>query len=139
MNLRVKRQWFTGLSTTGLFLIENNFQCFTLEPPVKTDNTKPRAIPCGTFALVIRFSPTHGRLIPHIEKVPDFTAVEIHIGNYPHDTLGCVLVGGWHGVDFIGQSHGAFDDLYVKLWTAQQQGQKLLITMEDAPLKEAAA
>lgn len=102
--------------------VDGAFFCYTLEPP-KRENIKPRAIPPGTYELTIRFSPKHGRLIPHVENVPGFSEIEIHIGNYPKDTEGCCLVGTTRSLDFVGGSHGAFDTLFAKMLEASEPGE----------------
>jgi Family of unknown function (DUF5675) len=113
--ITIKRDQFTQQSTVGRLSIDDEFQCFTLEPVTRDDNVKPRAIPDGAYTLDIRFSPKHGRDVPHVENVPGFEEIEIHIGNFPKDTEGCCLVGKTRSADFVGQSHGAFDDLFARL------------------------
>ena len=116
MNIEVRRDLFSTLSTQGEQLIDGKHFCFTLEPPVKMDGSKPRAIPEGTYPLTIRWSEHFQRHVPHVENVPGFTAVEQHIGNYPRDTDACTLVGLVRGPDpnFIGQSLAAFTRLMSK-------------------------
>jgi hypothetical protein len=121
MNLKVKREKLTDRSTIGRMRIlgDDNFSVYTLEPPKRPGDVKPRAIDAGTYPLTIRYSPKHGRLIPHIEDVPHFVAIEIHIGNKPEDTDGCTVVGRTNPApDFIGASHAAFDDLFPRLMNA---------------------
>jgi hypothetical protein len=123
MNLKVQREFLTSKSTIGrMFLLgsggQSDFQCYTLEPEQRTDDVKPRAIPSGTYVLTLRFSQHHGRIIPHVEGVPGFDAIEIHIGNKPEDTLACTCVGKTRDTDFIGQSHAAFDALFDKMLAA---------------------
>lgn len=124
MNLSVQREKLTKQSTIGRLTIDgvDNFFLYTLEPEKRDDDVKPRAIPAGTYALTIRFSPKHGRLVPHVEMVPGFEEIEIHIGNSPRDTLGCLLVGRTYPEpDFIGGSHAAFDDLFGRLFAAANE------------------
>ena len=121
MNVSVQREKLTQQSTIGRLTIGgvDGFFVYTLEPETREDQVKPRAIPAGTYALTIRFSPKHGRLVPHLELVPGFDEIEIHIGNYPRDTQGCTLVGRTNPQpDFIGGSHAAFDDLFGRLFAA---------------------
>jgi hypothetical protein len=113
----VTRDKFTQQSTSGQLFIDGEFECFTLEPVTRTDNIKPRAIPEGTYTLDIRFSPKHGRDVPHVEDVPGFSEIELHIGNFPKDTEGCCLLGLTRSPDFVGQSHGAFDKVFARLQT----------------------
>jgi hypothetical protein len=113
----VTRDLFTQQSTSGQLFIDGEFHCFTLEPVTRTDNVKPRAIPEGIYPLDIRFSPKHGRDVPHVENVPGFSEIELHIGNFPRDTEGCCLLGLTRSADFVGQSHGAFDKVFARLQT----------------------
>lgn len=116
--LTVRRQWFTARSTAGQLAIDGLPECFTLEPP-KTpidDEHKPCHAP-GIFPLTIRWSPKFQKPVPHVESVPGFTAIEIHVGNTAEDTIGCTCVGRTHPrPDFIGVSNVAFIALMAKLY-----------------------
>lgn len=118
MNIRVERTVFSEFSTIGRLLVDGEFQCFTLEPVwVESENIKPRAIPQGTYTLKRRFSPKHGFTVPWVCDVTGFEDVEIHPGNFPKDTLACLLVGKTKGPnpDYIGASKLAFAELMDKL------------------------
>jgi|SRR5579864_1829350 len=116
MKITVRRDLYSSLSTQGELLLDDQHFCFTLEPPVKLDGSKPRAINAGTFPLTIRWSSEFVKHVPHVENVPDFTAVEQHVGNFPRDTKGCTLVGYARGPEpnFIGQSLKAWTELMAK-------------------------
>ena len=110
MNLLVERDTFTALSTTGKMYINGKFVCYTLEPvwlDMPTD-VKPRAIPEGVYKVIIAYSPKHKRDVPLYEGIDGFEEVEIHIGNYPKDTLGCQLVGLDRQADSVLHSTEAF-------------------------------
>ncbi len=130
MNIRVERTDFSPHSTIGELLIGGVHECFTLEPVDLDSDIKPRAIPEGTYTLSNRYSPKHKRSVPHVENVPGFDEIEIHPGNFPHDTEGCTLVGRVKGPqpDFIGGSQLAFSDLWEKLVPAWDQGEQITIT-----------
>jgi hypothetical protein len=113
MNLTVQRQWFTENSVCGEMSVDGTFQCFTLEPPVR--ETKPYCIPGGTYEVSLSVSPRFRFVTPRVLNVPNFTEIEIHPGNYPHDTEGCCLVGQTHDTDFVGDSRAAFDALMLVL------------------------
>ena len=126
MNLRVERQTFTSFSTAGDLFIDGEHFCYTLEP--KQEPPKPYCIPEGTYSLVKRFSPKHGRDVPHVENVPGFEEIEIHWGNFPQNTDGCLLVGRTKGTDFVGASKLAFSDLWEKLVPIWAEGEEINIT-----------
>ena len=132
MKIAVGRDLYTALSTQGQLYLDDAHECYTLEPPWKTDGSKPRAIPNGTYPLTVRWSVEHNRHLPHVENVPGFVAIEQHIGNFPKDTLACTLVGKVRGpqADFIGQSLVAFTQLMAKYMATA------VLRNSDAPEKE---
>jgi hypothetical protein len=133
MLLEVKRDSFDAICSEGELWIDGEFFCYTLEPPWKTDGSKPRAIPDGTYNLVNRFSPKHGRNVPHVDNVPGFNEIEIHWGNFPQDTEGCLLVGASEGHDMIGTSRKVFDELYAKLEVEWLASNTITITYTGQP------
>lgn len=108
MKLELKRQPATANACLGSLYVNGIWECYTLERPEVM-------IPCGTFPVVIRMSPTHKELRPYIDNVPGRTDIEMHIGNWPRDSKGCVLVGQLKGDSSIGSSGLAFHALMQKL------------------------
>lgn len=51
------------------------------------------AIPVGTYAVKLYNSPKHGPDTPELVDVPGFQHIQIHSGNGPQDTEGCLLFG----------------------------------------------
>jgi len=131
MNFQVTRRWRDARSVTGELLLDGKHECFTLEPPQKTDGSKPRAIPAGTYRLTVRFSPRFARLMPHVEDVPGFDGILIHWGNFPKDTEGCMLVGSIRENDFVGHSRDQFDELFEQISAACETGKPQYIRYED--------
>ena len=70
---------------------------YTLEPsgPDTTTSNQDKRMPQGEYSLSWHNSPTFSQKLPllHNESVPKERCILIHAGNYPKDTLGCVLVG----------------------------------------------
>lgn len=125
MNLLVTRTTFTAFSVSGTLLIDGHTY-YTLEPPKRAE--KPCAIPCGTYDVSIRWSEKHKRLVPHVENVPGFEEIEIHIGNFPKDTLGCLIVGQAAGTDQVVGSRLAFDAIFRILSDVKESGEPITIT-----------
>jgi hypothetical protein len=124
MELAVVRTDFTSLSTIGNFMIDNVKAYNSLELPWGDGANihQKNCILPGTYEVIIDFSPHFQRNMPHILNVPDRDEIRIHIGNNPHDTEGCVLIGLSKGLDFIGNSKAAFDDFFLRLTTALENG-----------------
>ena len=128
MKLLVTRKTFTALSTIGDLSVDGAFFGYTLEPPKRSE--KPCCIPLGTYDVTIRYSSKHSRLIPHVENVPGFSEIEIHIGNFPRDTEGCLLIGNVASSvpDQILGSKVAFDCLFRLLTEAKEKEEAITIT-----------
>jgi hypothetical protein len=98
------------------------------------------AIPVGTygvmmnivsprFASVVTYKPIGGKL-PRLTGVPGYEGVLIHIGNYPKNTDGCILVGKNTAKGAVMNSVEMFDKLYSLLKAAADRGEKITITIE---------
>jgi len=86
MKLTLMRVDVTDHGIFGKLSIENNpFQCVTLE-------RHDICIPTGTYPITLYQSPEHG-LIPLLHGVSAREFIEIHEGNWEHDSKGCILVG----------------------------------------------
>jgi hypothetical protein len=115
VKLFVTRLTKTNASVSGELKLGGQHFAYTLEPAEASETIKPRAIPLGTYEVTLRHSPRFKRIMPHIENVPGFEGVLIHWGNYPKDTVACLLVGYERMPNFVGQSQKAFDELFLKL------------------------
>lgn len=99
MKLFLKRIFKGKDYTIGKLYIDNKYFCDTLEDTVRFLRTKKdkvydhTAIPAGNYKIILSYSSKFKRKLPEILNVPFFTGIRIHRGNYPKDTLGCILVG----------------------------------------------
>lgn len=85
----------SSLCTRGELMIGTT-KLQTLEP------AKP-IIPDGTYLINLSYSPTFsnkypytvvlGGKVPEVVGVPGHSGLRIHVGNYPSDTKGCILIG----------------------------------------------
>lgn len=78
-------------STPGDLYVDGAWECFTLER-LPTDSEHP-CIPAGLYPVEPFESPHFGRTVLRLSNVPGREAIEIHAGNTPADTQGCILVG----------------------------------------------
>jgi hypothetical protein len=121
--------------TIGKLYIDGDYFCDTLEdtdrglkqnsPASEILNNKVNgrtAIPSGIYKVTLdvkspRFSQKasynfcDGKL-PRLLDVPGYEGVLIHIGNYPDDTAGCILVGKNKAVGAVMESAATFKKLY---------------------------
>lgn len=138
MELLLKRIARREKYTIGHLYIDGEYFCDTLED---TDRGLKQsdglavcrrkkvygvtAIPTGRYRVLTnvvspRFSKFKqyqfcGGKLPRIINVPAFEGVLIHIGNYPKDTEGCVLVGRNTVVGAVMESATTFRKLYDRL------------------------
>lgn len=118
--------------TIGKLSIDGKYFCDTLENPVRDTKIKGQtAIPSGNYPVTLDVvSPRFGKLnqysfcsgkLPRLQNVPNFEGVLIHIGNYPKDTEGCILVGKNTVKGAVMESGNTFKKLYEVLKTAQDK------------------
>jgi hypothetical protein len=88
--------------TLGVLTVDGAYFCWTLEPGLGI--AEHPAIPEGTYPVRLRWSEHFRQELPHIDDVPGRTAIEIHSGNVPADTKGCVLVGERGPANDVSQS-----------------------------------
>ena len=118
MKLLLKRKYFFDDGIVGELFLDGRFESYTLEDPERTKKIAHiTCIPTGTYLIKKYFSPKWKRNVPLLMEVPNFTFVEIHIGNFPKDTDGCILVGATRDPKraVIYNSKPAFDQLMERL------------------------
>lgn len=106
MRIKVIRHTFLKDRTIGTMYINGLRFCETLEDvdrglhqEMELDAIKKikvygeTAIPYGTYNLKMVYSPKYKKKMPLLENIPGYSGVLIHIGNYPKDSKGCLLVG----------------------------------------------
>lgn len=151
MELTLQRVYMGDQYTIGkLRDEEGSVLCDTLEPTDRhlyhhTHRTQiaavkqlgSTAIPTGNYSLTLsvvspRFASNNayafcqGRL-PRLLNVPGYEGVLIHIGNYPEDTQGCILVGRNLVKGQLLRSAATFRCLYEHLEQARQAGEALTL------------
>ena len=85
------------------------FEFSTLELPWLQNRRNISCIPLGNYDVEKYLSPTKGRgEVFQFTNVPGRSNVQIHIGNYYTDILGCILVGA----GFTDINKDGFMDIY---------------------------
>lgn len=129
-----RRQQWPGC-TIGRLSIDDQYECDTLEDPVRPGNVKvpgATAIPAGSYPVQITWSPRFKQMMPVLLGVPNFSGIRIHPGNTADDTEGCILVGAADGSGQLVNSRLAYLRLFDKLHEALAAGQSVLIDVVDA-------
>lgn len=88
---------------------------YTLESagPDTTARGKDRRIPAGLYRVAWHKSPKFNRVVPVLfnERVAKDRYIEIHAGNYPKHTEGCILVGKWANDEGVFESKATLEAL----------------------------
>lgn len=102
MNLKLLRNRFNDIRTTGQLYVDEEFFCFTLEDKVREIPLAPvekwkvqdeTAIPQGRYRVTLDRSPKFGPDTISLHDVPGFQYIRIHSGNTEKDTEGCIILG----------------------------------------------
>ncbi len=98
-----RKEFYADRTIGGLYLPDNirtgTFKYYTLEDTdrkLEAGGIKipgQTAIPRGRYRVTLAWSPKRNALVPYLLDVHQFTAVQIHGGNKPEDTEGCILLG----------------------------------------------
>lgn len=66
---------------------------FSLELPWLDNQINVSCIPAGIYQYKLRFSPGKQTYVLELQDVEGRTYIQIHVGNYTRQILGCILVG----------------------------------------------
>lgn len=142
MTLKLIRRYKKQGYTIGELWIDGSYLCDTLEPTdrsltsstplseiARTKELGTTAIPTGRYQISLnvvspRFAKANaykycGGRLPRLLSVPGFDGILIHIGNWPCDTRGCILVGKNTVRGGLLYSTLAFHELYARLKEAK--------------------
>ena len=142
MELQLKREIFTDISTIGTLTIDGVFECYILEDKDRGINNTlsleqimrvkvygKTAIPYGRYEIDWTMSARFKKMMPILLNVVGWTGIRIHSGNSEIDSLGCLLCGTRKLSNRITESTVATNKLYAKIESAKKQGQRIYITI----------
>ena len=112
VNLLLIRDEFTDKSTLGKLYLNGEMFCDTLELPWLDNQRSISCIPSGEYKVRLRTakeSATRDYLHLLVQDVKGRSYILVHIGNYPRDTKGCILVGQARQQDSVSNSRLAMD------------------------------
>jgi hypothetical protein len=112
INLLIIRDTFTDNSTLGELFLNGERMCDTLENPWVNNKKNISCIPKGEYKVRLRYpreSATREYLHLLVQDVPNRDYILFHRGNFPKDTIGCILVGQGTQQDVVNNSTLAMD------------------------------
>lgn len=124
MRITVARAEMWPTSIIGSLSTDHGFFCYTLER--RPDAAEHPCVPAGTYGLVL--APTHNaklwtpdpdRVLPRLLDVPGRTGILMHAGNWPTDTVGCIIVAFVKDQGAVFQSQSALRTLLRAIQGAQ--------------------
>ena len=137
MEIKLIRESFGDTFTEGKLLIDNVFECYTVEDTdrkMEDDLTvkvnSKTAIPRGKYEVILSMSNRFQKILPEVLNVPGFTGIRIHSGNSSVDTEGCIILGSVNDKlddDWVGGSKIALTQFMAKLETAKENNEKVYI------------
>jgi hypothetical protein len=107
MTMTLRRLSYSKHGTFGELTLSGGKKLYTLE------ETEAQ-IPPGTYPIELTFSPRFHRLLPLL-SVPGRSEIRIHVGNWPRDSSGCILIGTRKGKDMILGSQATLDPLILQI------------------------
>lgn len=137
--ITIRRGISTNMSTPGEISVTSTsyvggFEGYTLEPP--SFGKYPRMAP-GSYSAYQRFRSVKGEEIYdppriHLENVIDekgdpMPGAQIHNGSFPVDTKGCILVGAYPDLDFVGLSKASMEAINAII---DADGGKIIVKIE---------
>lgn len=153
MELTLQRKWKLLKYSIGKLYVNGVYLCDTLEDTdrnlyqgMSKESISQKkvygetAIPFGRYRITLNVqSPKFSKkkmyerckgYLPRLLGVPCWEGVLIHIGNYPKDTEGCILVGYNKIKGAVVNSTTAFWKLYDMLEKANKRGEEIWITIQ---------
>jgi hypothetical protein len=98
VTIRVDRQYPGDRCMSGYLSVDGKQIVYVLERPWVNNINDISAIPAGTYSAHLRYDKAdHWRI--QLDGVPGREGVQIHVGNEPEQSKGCLLVGDKLGSD----------------------------------------
>lgn len=130
IELLLRRDGDTGISTRGSLFLDGAFRCYSLEDSGARGHGKGCSIPPGRYRVVWVMSNRLKRETLRLKDVPGRDGILIHSGNTEKDCIGCILLGRKRvSNDAIGESRIAVSSLENWIVPKLQAGSKCWITI----------
>jgi len=121
-NLLLIRDSFSDKAVIGKLYLNSEFYGHTLELPWKDNQKRVSCIPKGVYEVKKRHTQKSKYKYEHLHilDVPDRELILMHIGNYPKNSKGCILLGNTRALNFVGDSRKAFYKLMYDLGSFEE-------------------
>lgn len=148
MEIEIRRFAYKSEYTIGKLYVKREgrgmtYYCDTLEPRSAHVSRKDNsvtikalkkeygkiAIPTGSYKVKMGMSRKFYRMMPYLLNVKGFEGIMIHPGNYPKDTLGCILPGWNRRTGMVCASCTAFNELLGFILYALSGGETVTVTI----------
>ena len=113
--LTIARKFKSAQCTSGYLAVDGQIIAYTLELPWQGNTPLISSIPTGQYPGILRYDHTDQWRI-ELQNVPGRSNVQIHTGNTPDDSSGCILVGASLSPNLCGVTGSA--KAYADLQTA---------------------
>ena len=110
-NVVIERKISCAEGLIGELYANGSFICYTLELAWLWNEKNKSCVPRGKYNAFLRHDHKDKWRIELIGVPGQRENVQIHIGNFPKDSLGCVLVGTAYTPDAVWDSQGAYAKL----------------------------
>ena len=107
----LSRKWITEESTGGVLYGPSGLLLYSLELPWRNNQFRISCIPEGLYPCVWHNSPKFGWTYLLTDTEPR-TQILFHVGNYPSNTWGCILLGRTRSHNHVWNSRVALQDFY---------------------------
>ena len=113
LNLLVTRFKAYDLSVIGTLSVNGTQICYTLEEAWRNNQKGHSCVSLGTYSAFIRYtsSKSNREWCFQLNDANGRSAIQIHIGNKPSHTEGCVLVGTSYSENMVSNSTAAYQKL----------------------------
>tara|TARA_R100000742_G_C4279288_1_gene103447 strand:+ start:4274 stop:4771 length:498 start_codon:yes stop_codon:yes gene_type:complete len=121
-NLLIIRDQFTDKSVLGKLYFNSEFYGHTLELAWNDNKKRVSCIPKGVYEVKKRHTEKSKYKYEHLHilDVPNREMILMHIGNYPKNSKGCILLGNTRALNFVGDSRKAFYKLMYDLGSFEE-------------------
>ena len=121
-NLLLIRDSFSDKAVIGKLYLNSEFYGHTLELAWEDNQKRVSCIPKGVYEVKKRHTQKSKYKYEHLHilDVPDRELILMHIGNYPKNSKGCILLGNTRALNFVGDSRKAFYKLMYDLGSFEE-------------------